>query len=363
MIPLLHPSDYHNPTQFQNEQDQLFSSAWLFIGFARQLTNHNDWICEERAGKSVVVQNFEGSLKAFTNVCSHRFSRIRDKECGNGPLKCPYHGWMYNAEGLPYAVPKRPKFPDLDQEMMCSLALESWSVDVVGEFVFVCGDADGPSLKSFLGCSATALLESISTSMGDKIDTNTMSLGCNWKIAVENTLESYHVGFIHPQTFHKLGAHGEMFQFEGPHSRWDAELSEETIKRWVRVSKSFQSRIFTCPGYTHQFIFPNLTVATTFGNSFSIQLFHPKATEETSFVSHVFGAKLDALSTSETAIVAAMNQSIVDFNRKVFAEDKDVCELVQKGCREAKVRGLLSDEEARVGAFQNALSILVHSEA
>ena len=45
-------------------------------------------------------------------------------------------------------------------------------------------------------------------------------------------------------------------------------------------------------------------------------------------------------------------QSLIDFNRKVFDEDKIICEEVQKGVVVTEQPGVLSLEEHRVHAFQ-----------
>jgi len=47
-----------------------------------------------------------------------------------------------------------------------------------------------------------------------------------------------------------------------------------------------------------------------------------------------------------------MNKSVIDFNRAVFNEDKEICEQVQRGTAETALTGILSDEELRVGDFQ-----------
>jgi hypothetical protein len=46
-------------------------------------------------------------------------------------------------------------------------------------------------------------------------------------------------------------------------------------------------------------------------------------------------------------------ESLIEFNRKVFDEDKQICEEVQKGVVIIDKPGVLSLEEERVHAFQN----------
>ena len=70
--------------------------------------------------------------------------------------------------------------------------------------------------------------------------------------------------------------------------------------------------------------------------------------------SHVFGTVLEGLSDAQRAMVEQMNNSIVEFNRSVFEEDRVVTEYVQLGSTQTPQVGILSDEEERVCAFQDA---------
>jgi phenylpropionate dioxygenase-like ring-hydroxylating dioxygenase large terminal subunit len=353
MKTLIPTAFYSDPSIFHREQSALFQDQWHFVGFTFDLKNHHDYICTEVGGYSVVIQNFDGDLKGFHNVCSHRFSPIRTNSCGNGVLQCPYHGWIYNREGIPYAIPKRPRFETFDAPALEALSLESWQVETCGSLVFTKKPANGVSLVDYLGESYDDLV-SISSAVGPKLDCNEMVIKSNWKIVVENTLESYHVGFIHPQTFNKLGASGFEFKFNGPHSSWTAPLADKVNKSWSRVASTFSTRPLQVDGYLHHLIFPNLTIATTFGASFSVQLFKPLNAQETHFTSWVFSTQLDELSNAQESIVDMMNQSVIELNRSVFAEDKAICEQVQIGTSRTGKAGVLSEEEYRVFEFQKA---------
>jgi len=321
------------------------------VGFTFDLANGNDYISAEVAGKPIVVQNFEGKLGAFLNVCSHRFSEIRCEQKGNGPLRCPYHGWTYDGEGVPVGIPSRPRFDGLTEDVILSLALRKYRVEVCGTLVFVSLDSTVPGLRQFLG-EAWNRIEIMSSSFGELIDRNELDMECNWKIAVENTLESYHVAFIHSKTFKMLGASGTDFQFEGMHSVWNASVSETVERQMTRLEDIFRGRPFKVKGYLHQLVFPSLTIATTYGNSFALQQIAPRDATRTSFTSYVFAAKLQGESEVRENVRAMINDSVVQFNRAVFLEDKAICEAVQRGIKNGVGTGQLSDEELRVADFQ-----------
>jgi len=343
---------YFDRTLLTAEYERLFGRAWNFVGFTFDLANDNDYISVQVAGRPIIVQNFEGKLSAFLNVCSHRFSEIRCEAKGNGPLRCPNHGWTYNADGVPVGIPSRPRFEGMTEEMVLSLALPNYRVEVCGTLVFVTLDSAIPGLRQFLG-DAWGRIEVISSSFGDMIDRNELDMKCNWKIAVENTLESYHVTFIHPKTFKLLGATGTDFRFERMHSAWYADVSETIEKQMAKLEDILRSRPFKVKGYVHQLVFPSLTIATTYGNSFAVQQITPTDVARTNFTSYVFATRLDGDNGTYKNVRAMINESVVQFNRAVFLEDKAICEGVQRGIRSGVGMGQMSDEELRVVDFQN----------
>lgn len=343
---------YTSQETFLREQE-IFRQSWQFAAFTRQLAKHNDFITREIGGRSVVVQNFHGEWRAFQNVCSHRFSRIQTAPCGNRALQCPYHGWTYNAEGLPAGIPKRPRFDNLTPEVCQTLRLKPWRIETCGGLVFITENLEGPSLRETLG-ETWEKVAAASSAFGELLDTNEIDIDANWKVLVENTLESYHVNFVHEDTFRRLGTSDGEFQWQGPHSSWTTSLAPDLVKGMARPLRALSSRPFAIEGYHHQLLFPNVTLATTFGTTFSLQVFKPLTVSRTRFTSYVFATVLDQPTGSQTAILNSLSMSAVDFNRRVFEEDRVVCEQVQQGASQVDLLGMLSDEEARVGHFQQA---------
>lgn len=349
MIP---SSAYSSPDVYAAEQLR-FRQCWQFLGFTSQLTQNQDFICRTIGARSVVVQNFHGELRAFHNVCSHRFSRIQQEGCGNRVLQCPYHGWTYDADGIPIGIPKRPRFDDLNADCISSLRLSKWRVEICGGLVFVTENSDGPSLKEYLG-EAYSTVNNLTSALGKRLDTNEMIIRANWKVLVENTLESYHVNFVHGDSFKRLGVEDGEFHWQHPHSSWTTSVSSAVRKAMARPLELLSQRPCLLEGYFHQLIFPNVTIATTFGTSFSIQHFEPNSPDSTRFTTYLFETSLPAPNNSQEAVLEAMGTSAIKFNRQVFEEDRIVCEVVQQGSSETDRAGLLSDEELRVAEFQRS---------
>lgn len=352
MNTLIEPKDYYSREVYAREQERLFRQLWQCVGFVHELERHHDFVTREVGGTSVVVQNFHGTLKAFTNVCSHRFNRIQIACRGSGPLQCAYHGWLYNEEGIPTGIPKKPRFDGMTPERLRQLGLASWRVETCGRLVFVCQSRTAPSLRDYLG-AAFETVRDMTLAAGAMIDENVMTIAANWKVLVENTLESYHVHFVHPQTFSRLNTADGTFGWQAPHSSWRTPLGEKVAARMEKLMGIFQARPWKTEGYFHQLVFPNLTIASTQGTSFSVQFFEPVDEETTRFTSVVFQtALLQPAAESAAATIAALNDSVKNFNRLVFSEDKQICEQVQHGAKLTHQGGVLSDEESRVYDFQ-----------
>jgi len=343
---------YWSDEIFTQEQSY-WERQWQFAGFRRDLAQHHDFVTAQIGHRPVVIQNFHGELKAFDNVCSHRFSRIQTEPCGNRPLQCRYHGWAYNSAGDPVGIPQKPRFEGMDSIPAESLRLPAWKVATLGEFVFVARDSNRTDLNSFLS-SSEAELRQIGESLGRLIDVNRIPIKANWKVVVENTLEAYHVDFVHANNFKKVLAEQSTFDFHRPHSWWRSPLRDPVVRAMAPVGRMMNGRNYQPPGYVHAFVFPNLTVGTTLGLSFAVQHFIPRGAAETEFVSYVFAAKTASEDASPSAMVEAMNDSAVKFNRDVFEEDRVVVEQVQLGIRHAERPGLLSEDEVRIQAFQQA---------
>ncbi len=354
MRTLISIDDYREPETLVIEQQSLFRRLWQFAGFARDIATDGDYLVADAGGKSVIVQNFDGELRAFLNVCSHRFSAIRGDCRGNGPLQCQYHGWVYDREGIPVGIADFKEFEDITEERRRELALKKWDVETCGEFVFVReSQAAAPSLRNWLAGSWQTV-EAFGSALGEMIDRNQMVIDANWKVAVENTLESYHVRSVHPNSFARLNARTAGFRVDGPHSSWQATIEavmEKQLRKVIRligITTNFE-------GYFHHLVFPALTLATTMGMSYAVQSFRPVSVDRTEFTSYVFMARDNGTAGNPDLLREACRPA-VDFNRSVFEEDRIVCGQAQAGIRQAPaaMTGELSREEQRVAHFQKA---------
>lgn len=353
MKTLIPSAAYTSQIVAEEEYSCIFHQGWQFAGFARDLANDNDYFTVEIAGKSVVVQRFGDAVKAFTNVCSHRHCAIRCEQYGNGPLRCAYHGWQYNEDGVPHVIPHKPRFEGLTLDLRRQLGLEKWNVEFCGEFIFV-RKSDGESLKTDLA-HVYNILEEISNAMGALLYRGVDEVQANWKVVVENSLEAYHVGFLHQDTFASLGMTEASMDVSTRHTTWDANWNDDHTRNSGRVNnRIYPERPLKTNGYRHILVFPNTMIATSFGTSFAVHRVNPNGPESSWYESYFFSTKSGAPnSATDARMRSLMEERLVSFNRKVFAEDRSILASVQRGLKNASKCGLLSEEELRICRFQN----------
>ncbi len=141
-------------------------------------------------------------MRAFQNACRHRGSKLLD---GEGTCKhritCPYHAWSYQLDGRLAAVPSEKTFPNLDKTQ---LGLKELELEVFCGLVFVRVMGSGPSIAEQWGDLAKELAPYRIEEMvpAPSVEEGGVQISeewaCNWKVALDNYLDNYHVPFGHP---------------------------------------------------------------------------------------------------------------------------------------------------------------------
>ncbi|MDB4973960.1 MAG: hypothetical protein JWN48_2301 [Myxococcaceae bacterium] len=345
----LRAQDYTDERVLERERELIFASAWQPVGLLAQLQNDRDYVCAEVAGSSVVVQNFGGTLRAFDNVCSHRQSPLRTCPSGNGPLRCPYHGWTYDVEGRVTGIPQRRSFGDLSGERLQQLALGAWALQVLGPLVFVCrrpATRDLGHALAGLDAELTAVLRRARRCLA----VHSFELACNWKLMLENGLDAYHVPLVHSDTIHKHGLEELSREQHG----------ENSASRFVAASgaRVLRALRYAFPGaeisdrYTHYLLFPNVYVVNVYDLFVVVSRIDAQSAGSARFESFVF-VTWDG-EQGNVALREELNRANADFFLTGYREDKQICEQVQARLRHTTRRALFGAAEERIPMFHSA---------
>ena len=194
----LDASRYTSPEFMQREWRDMWSRTWLLAGMELDLKAPGDFFVFTVGPESILVTRTRaGGISAVYNVCQHRGNRLLTEE--RGCLKaivCPYHGWSYDLDGHLRAVPDANRFSQgLDRD---ALSLKPLKVEAWAGFIWVNMDLDAAPLAEFLG-PIPAQLAPYHFERMVLVEDQTVTLDANWKTAIDNFNEQYHVDFLHPQ--------------------------------------------------------------------------------------------------------------------------------------------------------------------
>lgn len=195
---VLPTSAYHAPEAWAAEVSGVFQDSWHLVATTSELRRSGSFVTVPLLGRSLHIRNQAGQLQALSNTCLHRHCLIRSERRGHADkLRCQYHGWEYDAEGRAARIPEPKNFAPFEGPR---LQLQPFRVETCGQLVFVCLSPTAPSLSEFLGPLAEWMQPRTGADY-EVIFATERDYPCNWKIAVENTLEAYHVPAVHPQSF------------------------------------------------------------------------------------------------------------------------------------------------------------------
>ena len=217
-----------DPDIYAEEQEKVFGRAWLMIGHESLVPKPNDYFHTYMGEEPVILcRDGKGTLRAFLNMCRHRGNRIVRTDQGSARnFACAYHGWTYSNEGELEYLPGEEEayYGALDRE---SLRLVEARVDTYAGIVFATWDQGAPGLDAYLGDARWLLDVSF-----NRLDNGTEALGpikwmepVNWKTAVDNCSDNYHVPTTHLSTIIVQGryrglprlTHEQQFQSESKH--------------------------------------------------------------------------------------------------------------------------------------------------
>jgi phenylpropionate dioxygenase-like ring-hydroxylating dioxygenase large terminal subunit len=188
---------YLDPLVFKAEVEHIHLKTWFFAGRVEELANPGDYKTLDSVGGPVLlVRDEHGALKAFANVCRHRASMLLEG-CGRTTgLVCPYHGWVYGLDGALIGAPGMREVPKFEKPPhgLVGIRLQVWE-----GAIFLNYDEDAPDLVTHLG-NLPELLGS--HRFGDMVKTWQVELDvrCNWKLLLENAMETFHTGIVHAAT-------------------------------------------------------------------------------------------------------------------------------------------------------------------
>jgi len=190
---------------YDEEMDKIFGRSWLMVAHESLVPKKNDFFLSYMGQDPVIVtRDDQMKIHVLLNMCRHRGNRVTRADDGNAKrFMCTYHGWTFENDGRLTHIPGEQEayYGAIDKSEM---GLVEARVETYAGIVFACWDKDAPNLEAWLGDARWYLDTEF-----NRNDAGMIALGpqkwmepCNWKTAVDNCSDNYHVPITHYSSMH-----------------------------------------------------------------------------------------------------------------------------------------------------------------
>ena len=231
------------------EKDRIFCKKWTVIGVGSSIPNPGDAKPYNLLGiPLILIRDREMKIRVFHNVCSHRGFKLLDKPCTlKNVIRCPYHSWSYDLNGNLIATPhigglnnhQIEKF-DKNKSNLKEVKTKVWM-----DIIFVNINSNEIDFDEYI-----KPLEQRWSKFLKKNDQGllvhsrdygyfSLDVKCNWKFAIENYCESYHLPTIHPG-LNKVSNINDHYHIQGLPSRFAGQGSEK-YEQLIKGNKKFNT--------------------------------------------------------------------------------------------------------------------------
>ena len=190
------------------ERKKLFEDKWMVIGVASSLPNVGDAKPVDILGMPILlVRGKDKKIRVFHNVCSHRGLKLVTKP-GNikNVIRCPYHSWSYNFDGELVATPhiggmNIHQTKDFERSKSNLKEIRSY---IWLDLIMININNNEMSFEEYIKPLSDRWEEFWPIKDRELINHSNdfgyfkLNANCNWKFAIENYCESYHLPWVHP---------------------------------------------------------------------------------------------------------------------------------------------------------------------
>ena len=276
----------------------------------------------------LLLRNDKNEIKVFLNVCRHRgMILIKKAKKIEGAIRCPYHSWCYSKNGNLISTPHvggpgKNLHDGINKKDLGLLEIKSY---IWQNIIWVNINGNAPNFEEHMSVAISRWSEFNQKQYhGGRDSKFKLKLKCNWKLAVENYCESYHLPWVHPDlnSYSRLQDHynienpgfysgqGTLLykQIEGP--------KKTKFPNFKNLSKKWQNSA------EYLAIYPNVLLGVHKDHTYSIILL-PKGPKKTLETINIYYSKKKT------------NTQLRKKNKKqwekIFKEDISVVEGMQKG--------------------------------
>ncbi|MEM1302472.1 MAG: aromatic ring-hydroxylating dioxygenase subunit alpha [Pseudomonadota bacterium] len=320
---------YTDADVFQTEAKAALFANWAGLAVAADVPENGDAKPIEFLGiPLLLIRDKDGDVRVFQNICRHRgMILVQEPRKIEGAIRCPYHSWCYSTKGKLVSTPHvggpgQNTHEGIDRNTLGLIEVRShiWR-DVV--FINLSGTA-APFQEVHADLIARWAEFDQPMYHGGADSRFELDVRTNWKLAVENYCESYHLPWVHPglNSYSRLEDHyniNEPGQFSGQGTLVYRQFEGDqgpAFPDFAGLSDKWTE------GAEYIAVYPNVLLGAQRDHAFAIVL-EPKAHDRTVEHIHLYYA-------SDTTDPVARTKNAALW-KDVFKEDIFVVEGMQKG--------------------------------
>ena len=348
---------YFDPEFFEAEKKAFLRAAPQVVCHESEITQPGEWRTLEYLGESVIViRGDDGRIRAFSNVCRHRGSRLVDGTGGCAKvLTCPYHAWSFSRDGRLVGVPHRSEYPGLQAEhfSLFPVSLENWR-----GFLFITLDPGVPSVSEIMAPYEKEIEPYRFEELRALQQVRLRPRDLNWKTIADNYSDHLHIPIGHPGLTRLFGRsyrieaqewvdkmEGDLVELESANP--SERFYQHHLPKVGHLPKSHQRK------WLYYKLFPNVAF-DIYPDQVDFMQFLP-VSATTSIIREISYALPDNRRTMKA--VRYLNWRI---NRRVNAEDTELITRVQLGMQSPTYRaGPLGVSEVCLRSFAKKLRKMI----
>ena len=320
---------YTDPRVFEEERQALLFSQWAGLAVAADVPEPGDARPMDFLGMPLLLlRDKDGTVRVFENICRHRgMILVAEPRRIEGAIRCPYHSWCYSTTGNLVSTPHvgGPGRNVHEAIRRDELGLNEIRSHVWRDVVWINVTGDAPPFEDAMAALIARWSEfDVPLYHGGHDSRFTLEVATNWKLAVENYCESYHLPWVHPglNSYSRLEDHYNI-EAQGAYSgqgtmvyRQITNETAETFPDFADVGAKWNEQAEYIAAY------PNVLLGVHRDHAFAIIL-EPKGPERTVEHVHLYYAVPQA--------EEGLKMRNTQLWKTVFEEDIFVVEGMQRG--------------------------------
>ena len=245
------PRDAYRSSEFHEwEREELLGGGWMAVAHVSQVPLAGDFITLDLLDEPlVVVRGKDDVIRVLSRVCPHRAMDILPPGHAEGKLTtaesreglpescgrtrfflCPYHSWTFDLDGQLRACPEMQQAECFHKE---EIGLHEFRCEIWNGFVFINLDGKAPPLAEGLA-EMNASIAAWKPAELEVVYQREWECQFDWKVLVENFMESYH----------HLGAHRKTLQLLMPaKNTWTEQEHRHFVHGHLPYTGEFRKQI------------------------------------------------------------------------------------------------------------------------